>query len=143
MPQDLPDFPPWQRFWRQEAVLGLRGPARLCRAVRGALAAQDIASVAAVKRLRGGQTARVAGVPFRPHRPPTRSGKVVAFFMLEDETGLLDLVALEEVYRRQGDLLFGRRPPLIGAEGEVQRRGRGLSLRVAELFVPQLPLRVE
>ncbi len=143
VPRDMPDFAPWQRFWRQEAVLGLRGPSRLAAAARTALRRQGIASVGAVKHLRHGETVRVAGVPYRPHRPPTRSGTVVAFFMLEDETGLLDLVAVEDVYRRQGDLLFGRRPPLLGVEGRVQRRGRGITLRAEELFEPDLGLRVE
>ncbi len=140
---DMPDFAPWQRFWRQEAVLGLRGPSRLAAAARPALQGQGILSVGMTRRLRHGETVRVAGVPFRPHRPPTRSGAVVAFFMLEDETGLLDLVAMEDVYRRQGDLLFGRRPPLLGVGGRVQRRGRGLAVRAEELFEPDLGLRVE
>ena len=142
-PQDMPDFAPWQRFWRQEAVLGLRGPARLASAARAALAGQGILSVRGVKKLRHGQETRVAGVLFRPHRPPTRSGAVVAFFMLEDETGLLDLVAMEDLYRRQGDLLFGSPPPILAVRGRVQRRGRGLTVRAEELFEPELGLRVE
>ena len=142
-PADMPDFAPWQRFWRQEAVLGLRGPARLAAAARTALKGQGILSLGSVKRLRHGETVRVAGVPYRPHRPPTRSGTVVAFFMLEDETGLLDLVAMEDVYHRQGDLLFGRRPPLLGVLGRVQRRGRGVTVRAEELFEPDLGLRLE
>jgi error-prone DNA polymerase len=143
VPLDMPDFEHWQRFWRQEAVLGLRGPSHLAAAARPALKGQGIESVRLVKHLRHGETVRVAGVPYRPHRPPTRSGAVVAFFMLEDETGLLDLVAMEDVYHRQGDLLFGRRPPLLGVLGRVQRRGRGITVRAEELFEPDLGLRVE
>ncbi len=140
---DVPDFPPWQRFWRQEGVLGLRGPAYLMRAVRAQLAAQGIRSVAETRRLRHRAAASVAGVLFRPHRPPTRSGRVVAFFMLEDETGLLDLAAFEEVYRKQGDLLFGAPPPVLGVRGRVERQGRGITVQAEELFEPLPHLRIQ
>ena len=142
-PPDLPDFPPWQRFWRQEAVLGLRGPDRLMRTLRAQLQGQGIRSVEQVRRLRHRTETSVAGVLFRPHRPPTRSGRVVAFFMLEDETGLLDLAAFEEVYRLQGDLLFGDRPPVLGVRGRVERRGRGIVVQAEELFEPLPHLRVQ
>ncbi len=138
-PPDISDFPPRQRFWRQEAVLGLRGPAHLMRTLRAEMQEKGIASVAQVRRLRHRADVLVAGVLFRPHRPPTRSGRVIAFFMLEDETGLLDLAAFEEVYRLQGDLLFGAPPPVLGVRGRVERRGRGLTVRAEELFEP-MPL---
>jgi DNA polymerase III alpha subunit len=96
-----------------------------------------------VRRLRHRTETSVAGVLFRPHRPPTRSGRVVAFFMLEDETGLFDLAAFEEVYRLQGDLLFGDRPPVLGVRGRVERRGRGIVVQAEELFEPLPHLRVQ
>ncbi len=142
-PPDIPDFPAWQRFWRQEAVLGLRGPAHLMLQVRAQLQGKGIRPVAQVRRLRHRAEVSVAGVLFRPHRPPTRSGRVVAFFMLEDETGLLDLVAFEEVYRLQGDLLFGDHPPVLGVHGRVERQGRGVTVQARELFEPLPRLRVQ
>lgn len=138
-PPDFPDFPPWQRFWRQEEVLGLRGPAFLMQQLRPRLRGQGFATVGQALRGARGQRLSVAGVLFRPHRPPTRSGRVVAFFMLEDETGLLDAIAFTDVYERDGDLLFGNRHPVLAVQGVLDRRGRTPSLRAGRIFVPDLP----
>lgn len=142
-PLEMPDFPPWQRFWRQEEVLGLRGPAWLMQRLRPEMRRQGFVPLSRVLRAARGERLRAAGVLFRPHRPPTRSGRVVAFFMLEDETALADAIAFEEVYERDGDLLFGGHHPVLAVEGVVERRGRTPSLRAERIFVPAPPERLE
>lgn len=64
----------------------------------------------------------VAGLAVRPHRPPTKSGRTVVFFTLEDETGTLDATMFESVYRSSGAVLFTPYGRLIGVEGTIQRR---------------------
>lgn len=66
-----------------------------------------------LRRLPGGTTVRVAGLPVRPHRPPTRSGELIVYLSLEDECGLIDVTVREDLYQREGGILFGKAvPPL-------------------------------
>jgi error-prone DNA polymerase len=69
-----------------------------------------------------GMVVYTAGVLIRPHRPPTRSGKTVVFFTVEDETGFIDATMFEDVYHESGAVLFTPYGRLIGVEGTVQRR---------------------
>ncbi len=78
-------------------------------------------TVATAKRSRTGQRVRVAGLVIRPHRPPTKSGKTVVFFTLEDETGLLDATMFERVYQRCGAAVFTQ--PVVTLGGRLDRRG--------------------
>ena len=58
--------------------------------------------------------------------PPTARG--VVFVMLEDETGLGNLVFAPAVYRRCREAL--RTAPLVLATGRVQRRDTAVSVQV-------------
>ena len=78
-------------------------------------------TVATAKRSRTGQRVRVAGLVIRPHRPPTKSGKTVVFFTLEDETGLLDATMFERVYHRCGAAVFTQ--PVVTLGGRLDWRG--------------------
>lgn len=71
-----------------------------------------------------GHWLRIAGLPIRPHRPPTRSGRRMAFFSLEDEGGIVDVTVYEAIYRRYGDRLFTRPLRPLWVLGRVERRGR-------------------
>jgi error-prone DNA polymerase len=62
-----------------------------------------------------------AGWVIRPHTPPTKSGKTVVFFTLEDETGLMNITTFPDMYERFGHLIFGN--PLLIIEGKKDRRG--------------------
>lgn len=64
---------------------------------------------------------RAAGWVIRPHTPPTKSGKTVVFFTLEDETGLMNITTFPDMYERYGHLIFGN--PLLIIEGKKDRRG--------------------
>ncbi|GMA58603.1 DNA-directed DNA polymerase [Alicyclobacillus sacchari] len=70
-----------------------------------------------------GDRVTVAGLAIRPHRPPTKSGRTVVFFTLEDETGMLDATMFESVYRTEGAVVFTPYGRLLGASGIIQRRG--------------------
>lgn len=82
-------------------------------------------------RLRRATVARVGGLVIRPHRPPTRSGRTVVFFTLEDEAGLLDVTVFEPVYQRFGHHIFTR--PALLVEGVVERRGETPSLTARKI----------
>ncbi|MCL6515488.1 DNA polymerase III subunit alpha [Alicyclobacillus sp.] len=76
-----------------------------------------------IESLPDGSPVRVAGLVVRPHRPPTKSGRTVVFFTLEDETGFVDVTMFESVYHSCGAMLFTPYGRLAGVAGEVQRRG--------------------
>lgn len=47
----------------------------------------------------------VVGNPMRLRMPPTKSGRRVVFFDLEDESGILNLTVFDDVYLRDGHAL--------------------------------------
>lgn len=55
------------------------------------------------------------------YRPPTKSGKTVVFFYLEDESGLVDVTVFECTYQQYGSFIFSER--LLTVTGQVDRRG--------------------
>lgn len=69
----------------------------------------------------------LAGWPIRPHRPPTKSGKVVVFFSLQDEVGLAEVTMFTSSYEKYGQLIFGEHIPL-GIYGEVFSRDGAISV---------------
>lgn len=80
-------------------------------------------SVARFTGLPKGRSARVVGTVIRPHRPPTRSGRVVVFFSLLDETGLLEIHLSEQGYQKFGHLLFGERAFMLAVAGRRTTEG--------------------
>lgn len=81
-----------------------------------------------------GNPVRVAGLPVRPHRPPTRSGKTVVFLSLEDEHGLIDVTCFEDVYERYGKYIFSGEFEPLGVFGQVQKRGAAFSVLANSVF---------
>ena len=90
---------------------------------------------AQLSRLPNGRRARVAGVVLCRMRPPTRSGAIVVFITLEDETGLVDTVLFPRVYEKFGKAAFAS--DLLVIEGRVQKQGkRALTLIAEKVFNP-------
>jgi len=81
-----------------------------------------------LRKAREGSLVKIAGLPIRPHRPPTRTGKIAAFFSLEDEFGLMDVTVFEKTYQEFGALLFTKPAPPLAVLGTLQHRGNGVSI---------------
>jgi error-prone DNA polymerase len=62
-------------------------------------------------------------------QPATAHG--MRFILLSDETGLINLVATPNVYRRYRSVI--RSEPLLWVEGVLERRGRSVSIRVRRI----------
>lgn len=62
-------------------------------------------------------------------QPATAHG--MRFILLSDETGLINLVATPDVYRRYRSVI--RSEPLLWVEGILERRGRSVSIRVRRI----------
>lgn len=85
-------------------------------------------------RIRPGEFVKIGGIPVRPHRPPTKSGKTVVFISLEDEDGLLDATCFESVYKKYGKFLFPGELIPLGIWGQVQKRGNAYSVTAQTVF---------
>ncbi len=122
-PVAVEDFSPLEKRRQEAAELGFDRDGLLWRHIRPQLRRLGLLTTREVQSLPAGRSVRLAGIPIRPHRPPTRSGRRVVFFSLEDECGLCDVTMFDDVYQRSGGLLFtGRSGPVV-VDGTVQRRG--------------------
>jgi len=73
-----------------------------------------------------GGIVKVAGVVVVCMRPPTKSGAIVVFITIEDETGFADCVIFPKVYEKCGPILFNN--PALIIEGKVQKMGKSFSI---------------
>jgi error-prone DNA polymerase len=96
--------------------------------VRERLDSLGVVPSKSLKGTREGQWVTVAGYPVRPHRPPTKSGKIIVFMSLEDEFGLADVTVFEDIYQKFGQVIFKDPCSLLLVRGKVNRRGNGTSV---------------
>ena len=68
--------------------------------LRSQLRRWGVITASELPQVENNKMVKVAGVMVMIHTPPTRSGRRVMFITLEDETGLIDLVAFEDIQRR-------------------------------------------
>ncbi|HLN65156.1 MAG TPA: error-prone DNA polymerase, partial [Symbiobacteriaceae bacterium] len=131
--RSVPDFSAAEKYLKEYELLGLMVRGHYMAYAREGLRKQGYLTAAQAKQMERGTLVKVAGVCVRPHRPPTKSGKVVVFTSLEDETGLVDLVIFEDVYQRYGHLIFTDPRPPLAALGRIERRGSHVSVTVTRL----------
>ncbi|MEW6046158.1 MAG: DNA polymerase III subunit alpha [Bacillota bacterium] len=132
----LEDFPPFEKLALELYAMGFSPDKHLMAFVRPALKRRGVLTTQEVRRRAKGERVQVAGLVVRPHRPPTRSGRIVVFLTLEDEEGLLDATVFEDVYQRFGHHIFTR--PALVITGQVEKRGQGISVTTHR--VEPLPL---
>ena len=120
-PAQVADFSPREKWSYEFEILGLAMGEHPIGLMRERLRRGGNLTCAQAQQARNGRRAKVTGVIIRPHRPPTKSGRTVVFFTLEDETGLLDVTVFESVYQRCGKAIFTR--PIVTVTGRLERRG--------------------
>lgn len=120
---DLSEFELPEKLRDEYSIVGVGLSGHWLLLYRPFLETQGYSHACQVEALADGMTVRVAGLTVRPHRPPTRSGKVTVFFTLEDEVGFVDCTMFEDVYHESGSVLFTPQGRLVGVEGKVDRRG--------------------
>jgi error-prone DNA polymerase len=109
-------------FWEYR-LMGFGQTAQLMSVWRDELARMGYRTAAEAIAAPDGTRLRIAGCLVRPHRPPTRSGRLVVFLSLLDETGLVDASLGEEGYQRFGHLLFSAKSRGVLAASGIMRRG--------------------
>lgn len=122
------DFSPMEKAAWERSLLGIDTQNHVMAFFREELDRQGIYSSRNVGKVPNGAGILAAGMLLRPHRPPTRSGKITVFLSLEDEFGLLDVTVFERVYLRYGKIIFGEQLGPLLVQGMLQRRGNGVSL---------------
>ncbi len=130
---DVPDFDRREKEVLEREILGLDIKNHFMAELRSELNKRRIYSSADIKKIPAGKQVQAAGLLFRPHRPPTRSGKVVVFFSLTDEFGLIDVSVFEAVYMQYGDFIFGEQKTPLLVKGRIKRRGNGVSIIAREI----------
>jgi error-prone DNA polymerase len=132
---ELPELTLAERVQWEIEVLGFCIDTHPTALFRRELEPYELTTAAELSRLPEGTRVRTGGVVLCRMRPPTRSGTVVVFITLEDETGLVDTVIFPRVYEEYGAIAFGA--DLLVVEGRVQRQGkRGVALIAEKLFHP-------
>jgi len=130
--ETLEDFSDFEKFRLECEILGVNVTCHVMAYYRDALRQVGAVTSADLLSIPSGRRVRVGGVVIRPHRPPTRSGRVVVFLSLEDEAGLADITVFEDVYQRYGNLIYSR--PALIVEGVVERRGSRPSVTAEKLW---------
>jgi len=118
------DFSLEERMRFEYDILSFSPEHHIMAYLRPRLIAAGFISSADLGRFGSGPTVRVGGLPVRPHRPPTKSGKTIVFLSLEDEHGLSDVTVFEKTYQTYGRLLFADPCPPLAILGKVERRGK-------------------
>jgi error-prone DNA polymerase len=124
----ITDFSLQQKRFMERELLGLDIQEHILAFLRPWLQQRKIMSSQKLRTLDSGRWVQTAGLLIRPHRPPTRSGRITVFFALEDEFGLTDVTMFENAYKRYGGEIFNPPEGVILLRGKLQRRGRGLTI---------------
>ncbi len=122
----VPDFSPKEKFLQEYAVLGFNVSSHLMAFLRPYLQKRRAASSRQLEQTAPGQKVCAAGIVIRPHRPPTKSGRIVVFLTLEDEFGMIDVTVFEDVYQRYGHIIFTE--PALMVWGTLEQRGNAKSI---------------
>ncbi len=131
----VPDFTPEEKALWERRILGIDVGEHIVGYLRRKLERRGVICASSVRKIPDGSRVRAAGVPIRPHRPPTRSGRTVVFLSLEDETGMVDVTVFFRIYERYGHLIFSDKVSPLLVEGTVQRRGKGVSITAERMEV--------
>ncbi len=136
----LPDMTAEERLLADYGLLGLSPHAHPLGLVRRRLPS-DVRSAQQLKATVDGRRVRTAGMVVCRQRPGTAKGFV--FLLLEDETGLTNVVIHPTLYEAQRSVLRGE--PYLCIEGTVQNRSGTLNLLAATVvplaqLLPQLPV---
>lgn len=130
---EVEDYTDWEKFCFEWKILEFSPRHHPLEYFREELRRLGFLTSSQVKGLKGSQQVKVGGLVVRPHRPPTRSGRVVVFLSLEDETGLIDATIFEPIYERYGRIIFSK--PILLIEGTTDERGTTsvIARKVSEL----------
>ena len=127
--ESLPDMPELSLHEQVKMDYDILGLSAICHPMvfyREKLGKARIRTSVELKNIPDNTIVIVAGIAIVCMRPPTKSGKIVVFITLEDETGLADCVVFPKVYEAYGSVIYNN--PALIIEGKLQRMGKGISI---------------
>lgn len=127
------DFLPAEKHVLEYTILGLDINEHFMAGLRAELRRKQISSSREIRTLPDNTPIKVCGLLLRPHRPPTRSGKITVFMSLEDEFGLTEVTVFEDIYMIYGQLIFAPQTAPLLVKGNIQKRGAGVSVTAREI----------
>jgi error-prone DNA polymerase len=127
---DLPDMSDWERMVADYGLLGL-SPSYHPLALLRADVPKDVLSAEQVRGSRDGAQIKTAGLVVCRQRPGTAKGFV--FLLLEDETGVVNVVIRPDLYEARRSTLRGE--PYLCIEGTVQLHSGTLNV-IAQKVTP-------
>jgi len=83
-----------------------------------------------------GKAVNIAGSVIRYQTPPTRNGNRVVYVIMEDGTGIADVIVFSDVQEKYGHVLF--REGWLSVKGKIQKRGPKAISVIAEELTPLL-----
>ena len=123
---DIPSFSDAELCRLERMTMGFSARWHPMEFFREELTRRNILSCQDSKRGEHGEWRRVAGLLACARKPPTKSGALVVFLTLGDETGMAHVTMFDSVYQEYGNALYARRPILV--EGRLDReRGRTIT----------------
>ncbi len=125
---DIADFSPWDRFLWTWRIVGVAAEAHVFAHLREELRRYGVTTTYDAQHMRHGTRVTVAGLNIRPHRPRTVSGNPVLFTLIEDETEMLQAVALKEVIWETTSTFLTS--PAVFVRGIIERKGRAVMLHI-------------
>lgn len=131
------DFSESEKRIHERSLLGMDVDSHLLSFERDRIASRGGLTTSEAKRLSHGDKGFSVGNPIRLRFPPTKSGKRVVFFDLEDETGLLNVTCFDDVYLKYGHAIVTQ--PYVTVKGEYQDRD-GYPAFLASSVHPYNPL---
>ena len=120
---ELPDMTDWERMVADYGLLGLSPSYHPLALLRHDLP-RDVLSAEQVRASRDGARVRTAGLVVCRQRPGTAKGFV--FLLLEDETGVINVVVRPNLYEAQRSTIRGE--PYLCIEGTLQIHSGTLNL---------------
>ncbi|HVL38118.1 MAG TPA: DNA polymerase III subunit alpha [Fimbriimonadaceae bacterium] len=134
---EIEDFAEQEKAVYERSLLGLDVRRHLMEFERKRVSSRGGIAGNEAKNLRHGERAIVVGNPIRLRFPPTKSGKRVVFFDLEDETGLLNVTCFDDVYQKDGHAIICS--AYVTVVGEAQDRD-GHTAFLAHRIFPYRPV---
>lgn len=123
---DGPDLTLHERVRMDYEILGLSSICHPMEFYREKLTKARMKTAREIREVADNTIVKVAGVVVVCMRPPTKSGTIVVFITLEDETGFADCVVFPKVYEKYGSIIYSN--PALIIEGKAQKMGKGYSI---------------
>ena len=130
---DIKDFSPWEKFMWTWRLTGVTAEAHVFAWLRERLARKGVVTAYEAQQQPHGKRLTVAGMNIRPHRPRTVSGNPVLFVQIEDETEMIQAVALGEALWQVTSTFLSS--PAVVVRGVIERKDRGVMLKIEQAML--------